>query len=116
MTFSASSATSDVPTGSKVVRVNYGDPADITIPDDVTVVEVSGNYIGVTPNKQYLLIGWIPFIHHTGEEYEPFLCNTQSNVYWAGESPEEAPDTNAISYTVYWSPAINAHKPSVTDY
>lgn len=116
MTFSASSATSSVPTGNKVVTVNYGNNAEITIPDGVRVVEVSCNYIGVTPNKKYELTGWTPFIYHTGDEGEPFLCNIRSDVYWVGESPEEYPDTMKISYTVYWSPAINAHKPSVTDY
>lgn len=116
MTFSASSATSSVPTGSKVVTVDYGNIAEITIPDGVRVVKVSGNYIGVTPNKKYELTGWIPFIHHSGDKGEPFLCNIRSDVYWVGESPKEYPDTIGISYTVYWSPAINAHKPSVTDY
>lgn len=116
MTFSASSATSSVPTGSKVVTVDYGDIAEITIPDGVRVVEVSGNYIGVTPNKKYEFTGWIPFIHHTGDEGEPFLRNIHSGVYWDGTSPEDYPDTKKISYTVYWSLAINAHKPSVTDY
>lgn len=116
MTFSASSATSSVPTGSKVVTVDYGDIAEITIPDGVRVVEVSGNYIGVTPNKKYELTGWIPFIHHTGDEGEPFLRNAYSDVYWDGTSPKDYPDTKSVSYTVYWSSAINAHKPDITDY
>lgn len=116
MTFSASGATSSVPTGSQSITVDEGAIAEITIPDGVRVVEVSSNYIGVTPNKKYKLTGWIPFIHHTGDEGEPFLRNISSDVYWDGESPEEYPDTIGISYTVYWSPAINAHKPSVTDY
>ena len=116
MTFSASGATSSVPTGSQRITVDYGDLAEITIPDGVRVVEVSGNYIGVTPNKKYDLTGWIPFIHHSSDKGEPFLRNIRSDVYWVGKSPEEYPDTIRISYTVYWSPAINAHKPDVTDY
>lgn len=116
MTFSASSATSSVPTGSKVVTVDYGDIAEITIPDGVRVVEVSGNYIGVTPNKKYELTGWIPFIRHDGDEGEPFLRNAYSDVYWDGTSPKDYPDAKSVSYTVYWSSAINAHKPDITDY
>ena len=116
MTFSASGATSSVPTGSQGITVDYGDIAEITIPDGVRVVKVSGNYIGVTPNKKYEFTGWIPFIKHTGDEGEPFLRNIRSDVYWVGESPEEYPDTIGISYTVYWSPAINAHSLDVTDY
>lgn len=116
MTFSASSATSSVPTGSKVVTVDYGDIAEITIPDGVRVVEVSGNYIGVTPNKKYELTGWIPFTHHAYDEGEPFLRNAYSDVYWDGTSPKDYPDTKSVSYTVYWSSAINAHKPDITDY
>lgn len=105
-----------IPTGSKVVTVDYGNIAEITIPDGVRVVKVSGNYIGVTPNKKYELTGWIPFIHHTGDEGEPFLRNAYSDVYWDGTSPKDYPDTKSVSYTVYWSSAINAHKPDITDY
>lgn len=116
MTFSASSATSSVPTGSKVVTVDYGDIAEITIPDGVRVVEVSGNYIGVTPNKKYELTGWIPFIHHTSDEGDPFLRNAYSNVYWYGTSPLNYPDRISADFTIYWSPAISAHSLDVTDY
>lgn len=116
MTFSASGATSSVPTGSQEITVDEGNIAEITIPDGVRVVKVSGNYIGVTPNKKYELTGWIPFIHHTCDEGEPFLRNAYSDVYWDGTSPEDYPDTNSVSYTVYWSSAINAHKPDITDY
>lgn len=116
MTFSASGATSSVPTGSQEITVDDGNIAEITIPDGVRVVKVSGNYIGVTPNKKYELTGWIPFIHNSGDEGEPFLRNIRSDVYWDGTSPKNYPDTIGIRYTVYWSPAINAHKPSVTDY
>ena len=116
MTFSASGATSSVPTGSQRITVDNGNLAEITIPDGVRVVEVSGNYIGVTPNKKYELTGWIPFIHHSDDEGEPFLRNAYSDVYWDGTSPKDYPDTKSVSYTVYWSSAINAHKPDITDY
>lgn len=116
MTFSASEATPNVPTGSQKIMVDYGNPAFITIPNNVRVVQVRGNYIGVTPNKEYKLIGWTPFIHHTGEEGDPFLQNSRSDVYWYGTSPEDYPDTISTDFTIYWSPAINAHRPNVTDY
>lgn len=116
MTFSASGSTSSVPAGSQEITVDNGDIAEITIPDGVRVVEVSGNYIGVTPNKKYELTGWIPFIKHEEVEGEPFLRNAYSDVYWDGTSPEDYPDTKSVSYTVYWSSAINAHKPDITDY
>lgn len=116
MTFSARSATLSVPAGSKVVTVDYGENAWITIPNNIRVVKVADNYIGVTPNKEYTLTGWIPFIKHEGVEGEPFLRNAHSDVYWDGTSPMDYPDTMRVSYTVYWSSAINAHKPDITDY
>lgn len=96
--------------------VDYGSPAFITIPNNVRVVQVGNNYIGVTPNKEYKLIGWKPFAHHTGEEGDPFLQNSRSDVYWYGTSPEDSPDTRQTSFTIFWSSAINAHRPNVTDY
>lgn len=116
MTFSTSGATSSVPTGSKVVTVNYGNLALITIPNNVRVVRVGGYYIGVTPNKEYELTGWIPYIHHTGDEGDPFLKNVRSGVYWYGTSPEEYPDKKSADFTIYWSPEISAHSLDVTDY
>lgn len=116
MTFSASGAASNVPTGSQEITVDNGDLAFITIPNNVRVVRVGGYYIGVTPNKEYKLTGGIPYIHHTGDEGDPFLKNVRSGVYWYGTSPENYPDTMKASFTVYWSPTINAHSPDVTDY
>lgn len=115
MTFSASGATSNVPTGSKRITVDYGQPSDITIPNNVRVIQVAGGYIGVTPKKKYTLEGWIPFIHHTGEEGNSFLRST-NGVYWDGTSPQDYPDTIKTSYTIFWSPEINGHAPYVTDY
>lgn len=116
MTFSASGATSSVPTGSQGITVDDGNIAEITIPDGVRVVKVSGNYIGVTPNKKYELTGWIPCIHHTGEEGDPFLKNVRSDVYWYGTTPLNYPDTISADFTIYWSPAISAHSLDITDY
>ena len=116
MTFSASGSTSSVPTGSQEITVDDGQIAFITIPNNVRVVRVGGYYIGVTPNKEYKLTGWIPFIHHTDDEGDPFLKNVQSGVYWYGTSPLNYPDKISADFTIYWSPAISAHSLDVTDY
>lgn len=113
--FSATAASIQIPTGSKDVTVDDGNNEQILIPNNVTVVSVDDNYIGVTPNKKYTLVGWTPFMHHTGEEYPPFL-RSLSGVYWAGKAPEDTPNTLPATFTIRWSPAINAHKPRVTDY
>ena len=116
MTFSASGATSSVPTGSQKITVDNGNFAFITIPNNVRVVRVGGYYIGVTPNKEYKLTGWIPYMHHTGDNGDPFLKDVRSGVYWYGTSPLDYPDTISADFTIYWSPAISAHSLDVTDY
>ena len=116
MTFSASEATSSVPTGSKGITVDNGMIESITIPNNVRVVRVGGYYIGVTPNKEYELTGWIPYIYHTSEEGDPFLKNARSDVYWYGTSPLNYPDTISADFTICWSPEISAHSLDVTDY
>lgn len=116
MTFSASGATSSVPTGSQKITVDKGKLAFITIPNNVRVVRVGGYYIGVTPNKKYKLTGWIPYMHQTGDNGDPFLKNVRSGVYWYGMSQLDYPDTISADFTIYWSPTINAHSPDVTDY
>lgn len=116
MTFSASGATSSVPTGSQRITVDNGHLALITIPNNVRVVRVGDYYIGVTPNKKYELTGWTPYIHHTSDEGDPFLKNVRSGVYWYGTSPLDYPDTISTDFTIYWSPAISAHSLDVTDY
>lgn len=66
--FSATAASIQIPAGGKNVTVDYGNNEQILIPNNVTVVSVDGNYVGVTPNKKYTLVGWTPFVHHTGDE------------------------------------------------
>lgn len=113
--FSATAASIPIPAGGQNVTVDYGSGKQILIPNNVTVVSVDGNYVGVTPNKKYTLVGWAPFFHHSGEEYPSFL-QSLSGVYWAGEAPEDAPDTLPATFTIRWSSEINTHKPNVTDY
>lgn len=113
--FSATAASVAIPAGSQTVTVDYGERASILIPNNVTVVSVGGRYVGVTPNKKYTVVGWTPFIYHTGDEYPSFL-RSLSGVYWAGEAPEDTPDTLPATFTISWSSEINTHKPDVTDY
>ena len=70
--FSATAASVAVPSGSTTITVKGYNSASFTVPNGVRVVSVDGRYVGVTPNKTYSLGGWIPFIHHSGEEGEPF--------------------------------------------
>lgn len=113
--FTATAASVAVPSGSTTITVNGYNSASFTVPDGVRVVSVDGCYVGVTPNKTYSLGGWIPYIHHSGEEGEPFL-QSSSGVYWYGSAPEDYPDTSPASFTIRWSTGINAGTPDVTDY
>lgn len=113
--FSATAASIQIPAGSQNVIVDYGINEQIIIPNNVTVVSVDGNYVGVTPNKKYTLIGWTPFANHTGDEYHPFL-QSMSGVYWSGEAPADIQGTLPAIFTIRWSADINTHKPDVTDY
>lgn len=113
--FSATAASVAIPAGSQTVTVDYGSNANILIPNNVTVVSVDGGYVGVTPNKKYTVVGWTPFIQHTGDEYPSFL-RSLSGVYWAGEAPEDTPDTLPATFTISWSSEINTHTPDITDY
>lgn len=113
--FSATAASVAVPSGSTTITVNNYNSASFTVPNGVRVVSVDGRYVGVTPNKTYSLGGWIPFIHHSDEEGEPFL-QSSSGVYWYGSAPEDYPDTSPASFTIRWSTGINAGTPDVTDY
>lgn len=113
--FSVTAASVAVPSGSTTITVDGYNSARFTVPDKVRVVSVDGNYVGVTPNKTYSLGGWIPYIHHSGEEGEPFL-QSSSGVYWYGSAPEDYPGTLPASFTIRWSTGINAGTPDVTDY
>lgn len=113
--FSATAASVVVPSGSTAITVHNYNSASFTVPNGVRVVSVDGRYVGVTPNKTYSLGGWIPRMHHTDEEGEPFL-QSSSGVYWYGSAPEDYPDKAPASFIIRWSPDINACTPDVTDY
>ena len=113
--FTATAASVAVPSGSTTIIVNGYNSASFTVPEGVRVVSVDGCYVGVTANKTYSLGGWIPKIHHSGEEGEPFL-QSSSGVYWYGSAPEDYPNKSPASFTIRWSTGINAGTPDVTDY
>lgn len=113
--FSATAASVAVPSGSTTITVDGYNSASFTVPDGVRVVNVDGRYVGVTPNKTYSLGGWIPSVHHTGDEGEPFL-QSSSGVYWYGNEPENYPDIMPASFTIRWGADTNAQPPRVTDY
>lgn len=113
--FTATAASVAVPSGSTTITVNGYNSASFTVPDGVRVVSVDGRYVGVTPNKTYSLGGWIPFMHHSDEQGEPFL-QSSSGVYWYGSAPENYPDTFPASFTIRWGRTVNAYEPDVTDY
>nr|DAG63355.1 MAG TPA: hypothetical protein [Caudoviricetes sp.] len=113
--FSATAASVAVPSGSTTITVDGYSSASFTVPDGVRVVSAGGRYVGVTPNKTYSLGGWVPYIHHTDEEDEPFL-QSSSYVYWYGSAPKDYPDQMPASFTIRWSTEINNSTPDVTDY
>lgn len=113
--FSATAASVGVPSGSTTITVNGYNSASFTVPDGVRVVSADGRYVGVTPNKTYSLGGWVPSIHHTDYEDEPFL-QSSSGVYWHGSAPKDYPDRMPASFTIRWSTEINNSTPDVTDY
>lgn len=113
--FSATAASVAVPSGSTTITVDSYNSASFTVPNGVRVVSVDGRYVGVTPNKTYSLGGWIPFIHHSDEEGEPFL-QSSSGVYWYGSAPEDYPDILPALFTIRWGGTVNAYEPDVTDY
>ena len=113
--FSVTAASVVVPSGSTTITVNGYNSASFTVPNGVRVVSVDGRCVGVTPNKTYSLGGWIPFMHHSYEEGEPFL-RSSSGVYWYGSAPEDYPDTLPASFTIRWGGTVNAYEPDVTDY
>lgn len=104
-----------MPSGSTTIVVRGYNSASFTVPNGVRVVSVDGSYVGVTPNKTYSLGGWVPTIHHTGEESEPFL-QSSSGVYWYGSEPEDYPNRGAASFSIRWGGTVNAYEPDVTDY
>ena len=80
-------------------------------------------FVGVTPSREYRLTGELPY--EMRNEQEPFymdavlynvVTGTNKLVYWIGETEYNADGVDRLSFTISWSPEINTHTPTVTDY
>lgn len=131
-TFSASPATVSIPTGS----TNFNYRGIFTPPPNVKVVKVRlygvdnyGNkidettFVGVTPSREYRLTGELPY--ERPDEQEIFymdavlysvVTGTNKLIYWIGVDEYNADNADPLSFTISWSPEINTHTPTVTDY
>lgn len=132
VTFSASLATINIPTGS----TNFNYTGIFTPPKNVKVVKVRlygidyyGNeidettFVGVTPSREYRLTGELPYERQDEQEIfymDAVLYNVVTGVnklvYWIGETEYNADGADPLSFTISWSPEINTHTPTVTDY
>lgn len=90
---------------------NYGDKIDET------------TFVGVTPSREYRLTGELPYERRDMQEIfykDAVLYNvvtgTNKMVYWIGETEYNADGADPLSFTISWSPEINTHTPTVTDY
>ena len=129
-TFTATAAQVNIPTGS--TNFNY---KGVFTPPNVKVVKVRlygidyyGNkidettFVGVTPSREYKLTGELPY--ERPDEQEIFyidavlynLVTDTNKVYWIGETEHNADGVDLLDFTISWSPEINTHTPTVTDY
>lgn len=117
-TFSASPATVSIPTGTYTPKVGINAPFTFTVPDKITIVQVSDKltaykrYIGVTPGKAYELI---IKIKPPGEDPQPNnvllgLSNNHNYNTWDMIPP------NNNNFIISWSPEINNITPTIKDY
>lgn len=118
VTFSASPATEIViPTGG--ITIESQDT--VTIPDGVTVIEVSHNdmgvvYVGVTPNtKHTLVLDWDMVRPY---HYQTYIECLSHNLKYLRDMiitdyDDQDPDPN---FEVRWSPEINNYSVDVKDY
>lgn len=77
-------------------------------------------FVAVTPGKTYKLMGIWPF-EYSEEQTERFygdelLFNNASGVCWFGNNAVDLDEADNLSFTISWSPEINTHTPTVTDY
>ena len=75
-------------------------------------------FVGVTPSREYKLTGELPYERPDEQEIfyiDAVLYNT-NKVYWIGETEYNADGVDPLDFTISWSPEINTHTPTVTDY
>lgn len=116
-TFSASPATVSVPTGSMQFNVGIH---EFTVPAGVTVIKVAEEaydyaleFVGVTPLTKHSLYVYTTEEENPDDEERPTVilnmqCRTHDSPLW-GESEF------AGFFTLYWSPEINKHAPTIKD-
>ena len=115
--FTASAATVNVPTGTYAPEVGLEVPFTFTVPDKITVVEVSDKrtdnkrYIGVTPGKAYELIinAKPPGVDPQPNQLLMMLTNNHNYKVW-----DLMPPNN--NFIISWSPEINKQTPTIKDY
>lgn len=80
-------------------------------------------FVGVTPSREYRLTGELPY--ERPDEQEIFyidavlynvVTGTNKMVFWIGVDEYNADGADPLSFTISWSPEINTHTPTVTDY
>ena len=124
-TFSASPATVNIPTGSTTINIyDAGDGLDFTVPAGIHVLEVTLTlydkpytaYVGVTPNSSHVL--WPQVFSNSSNQVSEvdLFCVTHSSndnlLTWLVVKGTGVYGNIDIS----WSPKINTHTPTVTDY
>lgn len=115
--FSASPATTSVPTGEHRVEAKNESTDQFTVPNGITVVMVLTNvtnvmerYIGVTPGKTYKLTVTIKPQYHPPIPEIALKRLAHDNTVWNYVS------VDTTNFVIYWSPEINKQTPTITDY
>lgn len=95
---------------------------EFTVPAGVTVIKVVGDsyddyaleFVGVTPLTKHSLYVYATEEENPNDEERPILilnmqCQTHDGQLW-GEAEF------SICFTLYWSPEINKHTPTIKEY
>ena len=112
-TFSASPATVSVPTGSISIEKFGG----FTVPSGVHVIEVTCDqvdtvYVGVTPNTTHHIAVFMDEDPYLEDFNWQVICDAHSNKVYIDNHGNN--DSGIVD--ISWSPKINTHTPTVTDY
>ena len=80
-------------------------------------------FVGVTPSREYRLTGELSYGRPDGQEIfhmdavlYSLVTGTNKVVYWIGDIEYNADGADSLDFTISWSPEINTHTPTVTDY
>lgn len=109
VTFSASPATVNIPTGSKVVTVKHETSFSFTVPENIHILLIDND-----ANHNSIYVAVKPLTTHTYEFGDSswgacrFACKTHSCGFFRAKTK--------TSLTISWSPEINTHTSEVYDY